>query len=150
MAVTLNADGITGDNGSGLTMLGQTRWYVFGVGNSNVTSVTNRYEMFDTQSSGQQTFYFHFVFGRGGGQQQRGTWTGNMNLSSYPGGTGSWWYHEIAKASSGFTTLNWVKSGTKIYLDLRSGTAAIGSGHMFFWGLNGRIYPTFTGLTSTY
>ena len=150
MAVTLNIDGITGDNGSGLTMLGLTRWYVFGVGNSNNTAVTNRYEVFDTQTTGQQDFQYHIIFGRGGGMQQYANFTGVINLSSYPGGTGCWRHNNITKQVGGFATIDWLKSGTKIYLDLRSSTAAIGSGHLFMYGIDSRIYPTFTGLTSQY
>lgn len=149
MAIRLTPDGIRGTN-SGLTFLGDTRWYIFGVGNSNNTAVTNRYEMFDTQTTGQQTFYYQLIFGRGGGMQQRANFAGVINCSSYPGGTGGWWHYNTTKQVSGFSTIDWLKSGTKIYLDLRASTAAIGSGHVFLYGCDGRIYPTFTGLTSQY
>ena len=150
MSVYLNSDGLQGVSGSGLTNLGNTRWYIFGVGNPNNTAVTYRYEMFDTQTTGQQTFYYQLIFGRGGGQQQRANFSGVINTSSYPSGTGGWWHYNTTKQVSGFTTIDWLKSGTKIYLDLRSSTTAIGSGHLFLYGAVGRIYPTFTGLTSQY
>jgi len=148
MGYTYGPSGVTGTGETPSIMKSGPYWSaVCGMTPSNNTSQTRTWELFDTQTTGDQKIFWQHIHGRGGGQQQISFMHGYINLSSYPGGTGSWAYYEDYRANSGFAggTPAFFKSGTKIYFKMQSSTTAIGSGHLYFRAQSGDLYPTFDG-----
>ena len=152
MGYIYGPSGVTGTGETPIIMKSGPYWSaVCGMSPSNVTSQTRTWEIFDTQTQGDSKIFWQHIHGRGGGQQSRSYMHGYINLSQYPGGSGSWAYYEDFRANSGFaaSTPAFFKSGTKIYFKMQSSTSATGSGHLYLRAQAGDLYPTFDGTYTT-